>query len=355
MNKFEEILKVSKVNSILLKSGEINDENFNYFTELPKSISGTNYLIIKRNSETIYANQLDFGAIKSEIKNKKIKIKKISKEKDFKNLLKKELIGKIGINFDKYSLKGYNTLKKITKYSIRDMSNHLEKIREVKTPNEIKKIKEAVKVSIESLDELIPKIKIGMKEKEIQFILDGFIAKNECKNSFETIIASGKNSAIPHHISSNKKIKKGEILLIDFGAEYKNYTSDISRTFFIGKAPEKIKEMYSTGIKAMENSLKKIGEGKKALNAFKACEETLKQHNYPMIHALGHGIGLKVHDFPQSIGVKSEWIFKKNFVLAIEPGIYIKNLGGIRIEDDIIVTNSAPKKLSNAPKELIEL
>jgi len=150
------------------------------------------------------------------------------------------------------------------------------------------------------------------------------------------------------------EIKKGEFLLIDFGARYRNYCSDNTRTYCIGKASEKQKELYELIYRTSNESYKHFFEGNKAKNAFKIADDLLKEKGFDLIHALGHGVGLQVHDLPNGIGAKDEWKFQKNNVVTVEPAIYGK-FGGIRLETEVVIKEDYPKILEKIPKELIEL
>ena len=144
-------------------------------------------------------------------------------------------------------------------------------------------------------------------------------------------------------------------MLIDFGAKYHNYCSDLTRTFFVGRAGEKEKELYSKVFEAQKMAEEKITEGAKASEIFNEINSFLKREcGQELQHGLGHGLGLEVHDFPGGFTSVSKDILKENMVLTVEPGIY-KKFGGIRIEDDILVLKKGCKKLSNASSELIEL
>ena len=173
--------------------------------------------------------------------------------------------------------------------------------------------------------------------------------------AFPLIVASGKNSSLPHHNTSNKKIRKNELILIDFGVKYKGYCSDLTRMFFTGKTQKKVSEIYDLVAKSKELAEKELGEGKDYSNAFKKANEFIQKNlGQKLMHDIGHGLGLETHDFPKkNFGKKN--LLKEGNVLTIEPGYYKKGFGGIRIEDDYLITKTGFKKLSNAPKKITEV
>ncbi len=190
-----------------------------------------------------------------------------------------------------------------------------------------------------------------MSEIQLAAEIDHAFAREGCSPSFTTIVGFGKNSRNIHHFNSNHKLQKGNNVLVDCGAKYQGYCADLSRTFVYGKANNEQHKMYSKCVAAQNNAFDVIKPGAHAKHAFEVAEKTLG-HKIP--HALGHGIGLEVHDVPGAIYVKAEWIFKPGMAIAVEPGYYGKKWG-IRLEDDAIITKNGCDRLSYAPKKLVEM
>ncbi len=231
----------------------------------------------------------------------------------------------------------YNKIKRLIldckKIKIKDISDVILSIRSIKREDEIKKVKKALSIAEKSFSEL--EIKPGMRENEISALLEYLMKKNGAEDiSFPTIVASGENSALPHYFPSNRKVKKNDVVLIDFGAVYEGYHSDTTRVVFTGKVKEKIREMYNTvksaHLYAVE-ILKKIREGN--LLDFKV-DEYLKSKGFKdgLIHSIGHGVGLNIHEFP-ILNRNKEFILEEGMIFTIEPGIYIEGVGGIRLEN----------------------
>ena len=168
-------------------------------------------------------------------------------------------------------------------------------------------------------------------------------------------MASGRASAEPHYRPLNKKIRSGEILLIDMGARYKGYCSDFTRTVFIGKPTQRFKKLYSIVLETQKKAIKKCRVGYPVKRLYEDCGLNFKKYKEDkyFVHSLGHGVGIDIHEFPH-IGINSKERFKNGMVFTIEPGLYHKNLGGIRIED-LCVMDKNCEVLSKASKKLIEV
>ena len=264
------------------------------------------------------------------------------------------------IGFEKEDLKynEYENLKKnLREKKIFSVSRFIEDFRKIKDKEEIKIIKKAAAITDKTFYSILKIIKPGLTEKFIQRkiieIMENFGAEGI---SFEPIVASGKNSAEVHHQISDKKIKKNEILLIDMGVRYKGYCSDFTRTIFIGKAPQRFKKLYSIVLETQEMAIKKCRAGysmKKLYQEVVSNFTKYKEDKY-FTHGLGHGIGIDEHEFP-NIGINCQGKFENRIVFTIEPGLYHKNFGGIRIEDLCLIKNNKCQVLSKATKKLIEI
>lgn len=235
----------------------------------------------------------------------------------------------------------------------------------VKSPDEISKIEKACKLGDKIFDYILKKIKLGITEKEVTQEINSFIKKFEGKLSFPTIVAFGKNSANIHNIPTNNKLTKNQIILLDFGVKLNNYCSDMTRTVFFGKTTPEQKKMYQTVLEAQQkaidflassfNSLASANKQIKASKIDKIARDYIISKGYPSIpHSLGHGIGKKVHEAFR-ISPKSKNYLKEGMVFSIEPGIYIPNFGGVRIEDLVVLEKTGPRFLTHSPKNIIEV
>lgn len=233
----------------------------------------------------------------------------------------------------------------------------VEKFAMIKDKDELSEIRGAVRISDTAFKRILQIIKPGAREDELAAELEYQMKMlGSEKPSFDTIVASGYRGALPHGLASSKKLKKGEFVTFDFGATYKGYVSDITRTVVLGKATAKQKKIYGIVAKAQ---LKAIAAAKAGITGAKldsVAREVITKARYGKNfgHGLGHGIGLLVHEGPR-LSPQSDYVLQPGNVVTIEPGIYIPNWGGVRIEDDVVIRRDGCTVLNKAPKELIEL
>ena len=177
------------------------------------------------------------------------------------------------------------------------------------------------------------------------------------KPAFDTIVASGMRGILPHGIATEKIIKVGEFVTMDFGAIYQNYNSDMTRTIFIGRADEKQRKIYNSVLSAQYSGLKNIKEGISGKEADKSVRDLLEKDGFEKFfsHGLGHGVGLEIHEEPRLSKLSTCEKLLENMIVTDEPGVYIPNFGGIRIEDTVLVTKNFAKSLTKSPKHLIEI
>jgi len=229
-------------------------------------------------------------------------------------------------------------------------------IRMEKDNDEIAVLREAAVITDNCFYHLLKFIKAGMTEWEIALEIESYFKRNGCRScSFDTIVASGSNSSMPHHTPSmNKKISRGEALLIDMGCMYKGYNSDLTRTIFIEKIDKKIEEIYNIVLEAQIKSIEAVKPGLITSELDNVARTIISDYGYgeEFGHGLGHGLGIEVHEMP-AVKKNDNTKLKKNMLITIEPGIYISGLGGVRIEDMVLVTDSGSEILTKCPKELI--
>ncbi len=300
--------------------------------------------------QVLTTSPLEAGTVKQSYAGK---LKIIRSRKDVVKTLKPFFKNKkVGLNLNYITAGQFSALKKnfpTAKWV--DVSQALVESREIKTSEELKKIRGAVNITQDVVKKIPSFVKNNMTEVALAAEINHAFAREGCPPSFTTIVAFGKNSRNIHHFNSHAKLKKGNNVLVDCGAKYEGYCADLSRTFVFGNANEEQKEMYSKCVAAQNDAFDVIKPGAHAKHAFEVAEKTLG-HKIP--HALGHGIGLETHDVPGAIYGKAEWVFKPGMAIAVEPGYYGKKWG-IRIEDDAIITKNGNERLSTAPKKLVEI
>lgn len=228
----------------------------------------------------------------------------------------------------------------------------IESLRMIKDEEEIKNIKTACEITDKCFDFLLEYIKPGMTEKQIARKIHDFYMDNAEGESFEAIVASGENSSKPHAIPTDRKIKENDIILIDMGCKVKGYCSDMTRTIFVGE-PEKEKlEIYNLVLESQKRVLNETRDGQSIKNLAKIVENDFSDKGYTLVHSLGHGVGLDIHEKP-FINMKNDNIIKENMIITDEPGIYLTRNFGIRIEDTVLVTKHGAITLTESPKECI--
>lgn len=272
-------------------------------------------------------------------------------------LVQEENIKILGFEQDVVSYATYTTLEEVIDCELEPVSGIVEELREVKDEQEIQTIQKAIEIAESAYQNLLETIKPGMTEIEVANNLDFHMRGLGASGvSFDTIVASGVRSALPHGVASDKVIEKGDMITVDFGCYYNGYASDMTRTFAIGDPGEQLKEVYEIVREAQRRVNEAAGPGMtgKELDAIARDYITKKGYGEAFGHSTGHGLGLEVHESP-SVSFKSDKTFVPGNVITNEPGIYLPGIGGVRIEDDLLITEEGNKNLNTLPKELIIL
>ncbi len=297
--------------------------------------------------------------VKKQVKNAKIVIGKrdpLIDFPEFKPLKQKNI--KIGFQSENLSYEIYERLEALLPHAILvPTHNMVGGISIIKTQDEINLIREAVKISDAAFDRILNVIQPGVRENEVAAELEYQMKMlGSEKPAFDTIVASGPRSAMPHGVASDRKIKKGDLITMDFGALYQGYHSDITRTVVLGKATDRQKKIYNLVLKAQKAGIRYAKAGLKGRELDGKVRKIIDKAGYGKYfgHGLGHGLGTVVHDAP-AVSTLSEVELKPNMVITIEPGIYISGWGGVRIEDDVVIKRNRCMVLNKAEKELIEL
>ncbi|WP_327078791.1 Xaa-Pro peptidase family protein [Planococcus glaciei] len=237
---------------------------------------------------------------------------------------------------------------------LQPVSGLIEKIRMIKTPEEVSILKAAAKIADDAFEHICKFIKVGQTELEISNELEFFMRKQGAtSSSFDTIVASGLRSALPHGVATEKRIENGDFITLDYGALYNGYISDITRTVAVGEPSDKLKEIYQVVLDAQVLGVEKIGPGMTGIEADAIARDYIKSKGYGEAfgHSTGHGIGLEVHEAP-GLSFKSQTVLEPGMAVTVEPGIYLPGIGGVRIEDDILITESGNERLTHSTKEL---
>ena len=313
-------------------------------------VSGKNYLLTdSRYTEQAQKESPDFKIITDEPKKKNARILALKK------ILEKNKIKKIAFESNNLSyadFKKYSESFESTEFL--PTENIIEKIRMIKDKEEIIKIKKAAQITTESLKDVFEIIKPGIRELDIASELAYTMRKKGAqKEAFETIVVSGERSSLPHGKPSEKKITEGELIIIDVGANYQNYNSDITRTIIMGNENEKQKEIFSIGLEAQKAALEFLKPGVKCKEVDSVARGIIEKKGYGEYfgHGLGHGVGLDIHELPR-VSFSDDTVLLPGMVVTIEPGIYLPGVGGVRIEDSVLITESGYEILTWFPKIL---
>lgn len=345
------------------------------------------FLLITKNGQFIFTDGRYVAETKKLVKY--FKLIEISSSFNFYNALKeitlKQKIKTLGIEETDICVSEFNKLEEV----ISELkSANLNNLRITKTSLEIEKIKKACLLGDKAFEYILEEIKPGLSEKQLAYLLENFIRRNGADISFSTIVAFGENAAIPHHQTSDQRLKTKDLILLDFGVKIDNYCSDMTRTVFLGRATTEQKIVYETVLngqqKAMEyiqkychserseesptNVGSRIHERSfsrsnrdqddimiKAMEVDRVARQYIISQGYPSIpHSLGHGIGLEVHE-PPSLSPVSKQFLSDGMVFSIEPGIYLPGKLGVRIEDLFAIKNDKLQQLTKSSQKLIEI
>jgi Xaa-Pro aminopeptidase len=317
--------------------------------------SGSGYVFITKESQYIivdfryfeevkYKNQL-FHAILLSSEN--------TLEKILNHIIKIEGLCQIGFEGSEISYDFYSYLHESLNCSL--CSLDLSKIRMIKETEEIENIKKACNIADKAFNHIASYIKDGMSERKVENELIRFIKEQGGqKESFDSIVASGVRGALPHGKASDKIIKEGEFITLDFGVKYNDYCSDITRTIALGNCQEELVHIYEVVKAAGEEAMRNAKPNLTVRELDHSARNLIKEAGYEEYfrHNLGHGLGIQVHEYP-AVETNNTELLREGMIITIEPGIYLPEVGGVRIEEDVLITTDGCVKLTNSSRELI--
>jgi Xaa-Pro dipeptidase len=265
---------------------------------------------------------------------------------------------RVGVNFQGVSHKDYRQLEAmLTTKKLVDVSEALSRSRMVKDPDELEAIAKAASIVSEVVDGVPALVKGRMTERALKAEIDyEMVMRGADSPSFESIVAFGENSALPHHSSGERRLRGGDNVLVDVGARYNLYCSDITRTFFFGRAASSQKEAYAKVLEAQAKAITGIREGVTGGAVHQIAADVIDGSRFKgrFTHGLGHSLGLEVHD-GAGLSARNLLRLERNMVMTVEPGIYSPGEGGVRIEDDLVVTAGSCRVLTTSTKDLLEI
>ncbi|WP_227765965.1 M24 family metallopeptidase [Zhaonella formicivorans] len=275
-----------------------------------------------------------------------------------KNILQEEQAEELGFEEDFLTYKQYKTLEdKLQPVALKPAGGLVEQLRLQKDKGELDLLRKAAKIADAGFQHLLKLLKPGLKEVEVALELEYFMRQQGASGpAFETIVASGVRSSLPHGVASQKTLEKGDLVVLDFGAVYQGYHSDMTRTVVLGKASDEQRRIYSLVLEAQLKALDIVKSGLKCSELDDAARSYLAEQCFDKQfgHSLGHGVGLAIHEEPR-VAANSTVVLAPGMAITIEPGIYIPGFGGVRIEDLVVVTEAGCESLTHSSKELIEL
>ncbi|AGB18902.1 M24 family metallopeptidase [Thermoanaerobacterium thermosaccharolyticum] len=266
-------------------------------------------------------------------------------------------INKLGFEENYITFEQYNKLKNMLNVVMKPENSFVESLREIKDDTEIENIKKAQFITDETFKYFIKFVKPGMKEKDVALEMEYYMKKLGADDkSFDFIVASGKRSSMPHGKASDKVIENGDFVTFDYGCKVNGYCSDMTRTIVVGKANEKQREIYNTVLEAQINAINNLKSGMIEKEGDYLARKIIVERGYGDYfgHSLGHGVGLEIHEKP-FMGPRGTNLLKSGMVVTVEPGIYIPEFSGVRIEDMVLLKEDGVIDLTNSPKELIEV
>ena len=335
----------------------ISPENRKYFTGFDSS---DGFLLVSSDRAVFITDGRYIEAAEKQITNCEVvllgktypQIAEILSEMNCKHLL---------VESSRKTVATYNSLKGVLKSTSIATDSTLDSIindlRSIKAENEVESIIKAQRIAENAFEHILKFIKVGVTEKEIALELDFFMLRNGGEGlSFETIAVSGKNSSMPHGVPSNKKIENGDFITMDFGTIINGYHSDMTRTVAVGTATDEMKNVYNTVLKAQQNCLDNIKAGISCKNGDMFARSVINDSGYGkyFTHSTGHGVGVEIHEYP-NLSPASDSVLQVGNIVTVEPGIYIPEKFGVRIEDMALITENGCRNLTNAPKELLIL
>ncbi len=324
--------------------------------------SSFGFILANKSRAIFITDSRYFLAAKNEISKSNVKVWCVSQEKgsDLISLLEKAkkelLVKKVLIEAEYVTVSDYKWMQKIwSESNIRNFESR--SLREIKSSNEIKLLQKSANIIVKTMRWIWEIVKPGMTEIELARLISiKILLLGGEKNSFDPIVAAGENGANPHHKPSNYAFKNGDMITVDLGCYYNGYASDMTRTFVLGKkcnTPEMV-EIYKLVYKSQTNGVKNAKPNITGVELDACCRRIIDETKYKGLfaHGTGHGVGLEVHELP-NVNLRNNNKFVNGNVITIEPGIYKKGVGGVRIEDTLVINKSKPIVLTaGCPKTL---
>ncbi|ASJ10708.1 peptidase M24 [Thermococcus sp. P6] len=325
-------------------------ENLFYFSGSAPVLGG--YLVVTPDDALFIVPELEYEEARE---TSRVPVEKFKTGKELYEKLSSLNLKKLGIE-GKTSFSTLQTLRE--KVGVREFTSIDEVVRDlriIKEPEEIEAIKAACEIADMAMMAALEEVREGRREREVAARMEYVMKMNGAeKPAFDTIVASGPRSALPHGIAGDRRIERGDLVVIDEGALYRHYNSDMTRTIVAGSPNEKQKDIYYAVLEAQKKGVEMARPGAKAKDVDGAVREVIAEYGYGdyFIHSTGHGVGLEIHEWPR-VSQQDDTELRPGMVITVEPGIYLPGFGGVRIEDTVLITREGPVRLTKTERELI--
>ena len=355
MKNTDKLFELSKVDALLV----ISEKNRMYFTGFASTFG---YLVLLPDNKSVFITDPRYYEMAQSLEADGVKVVQIANGIGAIDALKEVFaeysVKTVGYEDTELTVAEFTALKKdLKEYELAPVGQHINFVRSFKDEQEIEYIKKAQSITDLAFSQLLPLIKVGMTEREIAVELEYLMAKNGAEGlAFDTIVASGVNTSKPHAHPTDKPIELGDPITMDFGARYHGYCSDMTRTVFLGDPSEEMRKIYNVVLLAQKMGITNAycGIGGKELDAL--CREIIKSNGYEQYftHGTGHSLGIDIHEIPTANARSSDVLRAKQFITC-EPGIYLPGVGGVRIEDLLLIEQDCVIDLTTSDKNIIIL
>ncbi len=314
--------------------------------------TGEGVLLITENTAVLLTDERYFEGAKAEIQDDlEVRLATGIYLENIKEELERLSIKELAFTSNRITYSLYSRLQDMVDVTLVPKDDPVLGLRKLKDTSEISQIKNAISLAESSLEQLVNEVRVGMTEKEIALRLEMLLLEKGTEKAFHTIAAAGKNSFNQHHNNGDTKVKEGDFLLIDFGARCNGYICDITRTFAIKRADDKMESQYHTTLSANNIGISNLVPGNSIRDVWNKINDFYQTTEFAETGRIaGHAFGLDIHEFP-FMNKEVECTLEPGIVMTMEPGIYILGYGGVRIEDDILVTENGPEVLTSFPKD----
>jgi len=347
-----------KPDVVAILNGGHADPNFFYISGYRSGLFEGNMLFLFPDRRVeVLTNPLEEEAARQR-KDFKVHVERAYSPSGRRKILSSILHGckRVGVNYQGISHQDYLGLAKLLgARKLVDVSEALSKSRLVKDPDELDALSKAARIISNVVDRVPRLVRAGMTERALKAEIDfQMVEQGADSPSFESIVAFGENSALPHYSAGERRLRKGDNILVDVGARYSLYCSDMTRTFFFGRAAPSQREAFAKVLEAQTKAIAGIREGVTGREVHRIAAKVIDESRFRgrFTHGLGHSLGPEVHDGP-GLTPRNSGMLRRDMVMTVEPGIYLPGEGGVRIEDDVVVTKDSCRVLTTSPNDLL--